>query len=97
MCVWLLPSLVPHSCYASQHPPTPTRTPNPVRACLCVSSIVLGAASLGVVIVYPLMKRFTYWPQLVLGVAFNWGVCAPMPMQCPLSACAAIFEYHRAV
>lgn len=36
-------------------------------------SIVLGAASLGVVIVYPLMKRFTYWPQLVLGVAFNWG------------------------
>lgn len=36
-------------------------------------SIVLGASSLGVVIIYPLMKRITYWPQLVLGLAFNWG------------------------
>ena len=23
--------------------------------------------------VYPLAKRFTFWPQLVLGLAFNWG------------------------
>lgn len=30
-------------------------------------SIVLGAASLSLVITYPLMKRVTYWPQLVLG------------------------------
>lgn len=30
-------------------------------------SIVLGAASLSLVITYPLMKRITYWPQLVLG------------------------------
>lgn len=36
-------------------------------------SIALGASSLGVVIVYPLMKRITYWPQFVLGLAFNWG------------------------
>lgn len=36
-------------------------------------SIVLGAGSLALVIVYPLMKRVTYWPQLVLGMAFNWG------------------------
>ncbi|ETS62684.1 hypothetical protein PaG_02419 [Moesziomyces aphidis] len=36
-------------------------------------SIVLGASSLGVVVLYPLMKRVTYWPQLVLGFAFNWG------------------------
>lgn len=36
-------------------------------------SIVLGASSLGVVVAYPLMKRITYWPQLVLGLAFNWG------------------------
>lgn len=26
------------------------------------------------VAVYPLMKRFTHWPQLFLGIAFNWGV-----------------------
>ncbi|SNX83458.1 related to COQ2 -para-hydroxybenzoate--polyprenyltransferase [Melanopsichium pennsylvanicum] len=36
-------------------------------------SILLGASSLGVVVLYPLMKRVTYWPQLVLGLAFNWG------------------------
>lgn len=30
-------------------------------------SIVLGAASLTLVVSYPLMKRITYWPQLVLG------------------------------
>lgn len=36
-------------------------------------SIALGAASLGLVTIYPLMKRITYWPQLVLGLAFNWG------------------------
>lgn len=27
-----------------------------------------------IVLVYPLCKRFTYWPQAVLGVAFNWGM-----------------------
>ena len=26
------------------------------------------------VVVYPLCKRFTYWPQVVLGIAFNWGM-----------------------
>mmetsp|Transcript_994 Transcript_994/g.2847 ORF Transcript_994/g.2847 Transcript_994/m.2847 type:complete len:401 (-) Transcript_994:88-1290(-) len=33
----------------------------------------LGAASLPFVVSYPLMKRFTNWPQLVLGITFNWG------------------------
>lgn len=36
-------------------------------------TVFLGASSLGLVITYPLMKRFTYWPQLVLGFTFNWG------------------------
>ena len=36
-------------------------------------SIGLGIASLGVVAVYPLMKRITSWPQAVLGLAFGWG------------------------
>lgn len=31
------------------------------------SSILLGASSLSVVTIYPLMKRFTHWPQAVLG------------------------------
>ncbi|XP_044264078.1 4-hydroxybenzoate polyprenyltransferase, mitochondrial [Tribolium madens] len=37
-------------------------------------SVFLGASSMGLVISYPLMKRFTYWPQLVLGLTFNWGI-----------------------
>ncbi len=36
-------------------------------------SILLGIASLGVVAIYPFMKRITNWPQLVLGLAFSWG------------------------
>ncbi|KAJ2474664.1 Para-hydroxybenzoate--polyprenyltransferase, mitochondrial precursor (PHB:polyprenyltransferase) [Coemansia sp. RSA 2320] len=28
------------------------------------------------VTIYPFMKRITYWPQLVLGLAFNWGALA---------------------
>ncbi|XP_068247098.1 4-hydroxybenzoate polyprenyltransferase, mitochondrial isoform X1 [Palaemon carinicauda] len=36
-------------------------------------SILLGASSLGLIILYPLMKRVTYWPQLMLGFTFNWG------------------------
>jgi 4-hydroxybenzoate polyprenyltransferase len=36
-------------------------------------SIMLGIASLAIVVVYPFMKRITYWPQIVLGLAFSWG------------------------
>jgi 4-hydroxybenzoate polyprenyltransferase len=36
-------------------------------------TIGLGIASLAIVVVYPFMKRITYWPQIVLGLAFSWG------------------------
>src|SRR6476619_2440969 len=36
-------------------------------------AIGVGIASLGVVAIYPFMKRFTYWPQIFLGLAFSWG------------------------
>ena len=36
-------------------------------------TIVLGASSLLLIAVYPFAKRFTYWPQLVLGLTFKWG------------------------
>jgi len=36
-------------------------------------TVGLGIASLGIVAVYPFMKRITYWPQIVLGLAFSWG------------------------
>lgn len=36
-------------------------------------TIGLGVASLALVAVYPFAKRFTFWPQLVLGLTFKWG------------------------
>jgi 4-hydroxybenzoate polyprenyltransferase len=36
-------------------------------------AIVAGIASLVIVAVYPFMKRITWWPQVVLGLAFSWG------------------------
>jgi len=36
-------------------------------------TVWLGIASLAIVAVYPFMKRITYWPQIVLGLAFSWG------------------------
>ena len=36
-------------------------------------AILLGIASLAIVAAYPFMKRFTDWPQFVLGLAFSWG------------------------
>ncbi len=44
-----------------------------VLLCLNRAAILLGIASLGLVAIYPFMKRFTYWPQIFLGLAFNWG------------------------
>jgi 4-hydroxybenzoate polyprenyltransferase len=36
-------------------------------------AVITGIASLLVVAIYPFMKRITYWPQVVLGLAFSWG------------------------
>ena len=36
-------------------------------------SIALGIAALVPVAIYPFAKRFTWWPQVFLGIAFNWG------------------------
>ncbi|HXI88010.1 MAG TPA: 4-hydroxybenzoate octaprenyltransferase [Parvularculaceae bacterium] len=36
-------------------------------------TIYLGFGSLALVALYPFMKRFTWWPQAWLGLAFNWG------------------------
>ena len=36
-------------------------------------AIGVGIASLAIVAIYPFMKRITYWPQIVLGLAFSWG------------------------
>ena len=36
-------------------------------------AVMTGIASLVIVAIYPFMKRITWWPQIVLGLAFSWG------------------------
>jgi len=38
-----------------------------------IPTIVIAICSLALVVIYPLMKRVTWWPQLFLGFTFNWG------------------------
>ena len=47
-------------------------------------TIILGIGSMFFAFSYPYMKRFTYWPQLFLGITFNWGI---------IMASAAILNY----
>jgi 4-hydroxybenzoate polyprenyltransferase len=42
-------------------------------------TIVTGLASLGIVAIYPFLKRVTYWPQIGLGLAFSWGALMGWP------------------
>ena len=42
-------------------------------------AILTGIASLAIVAAYPFMKRITYWPQIVLGLAFSWGALMGWP------------------
>jgi 4-hydroxybenzoate polyprenyltransferase len=42
-------------------------------------TVLVGLASLAVVAIYPFMKRITYWPQIVLGLAFSWGALMGWP------------------
>ncbi|KAK6626350.1 Para-hydroxybenzoate--polyprenyltransferase, mitochondrial precursor (PHB:polyprenyltransferase) [Polyplax serrata] len=57
-------------------------------------SVFLGASSLALVIVYPLMKRVTYWPQLILGCTFNWGALlgwSAVQGSCDWSICLPLY------
>lgn len=42
-------------------------------------TVATGIASLLVVVIYPFMKRITYWPQIFLGLAFSWGALMGWP------------------
>jgi 4-hydroxybenzoate polyprenyltransferase len=44
-------------------------------------AIATGIASLVIVAAYPFMKRITYWPQVVLGLAFSWGALMGFAVQ----------------
>ena len=42
-------------------------------------TVFAGLTSLLVVVIYPFMKRVTYWPQIFLGLAFSWGALMGWP------------------
>jgi 4-hydroxybenzoate polyprenyltransferase len=44
-------------------------------------TVAAGIASLLVVVIYPFMKRITYWPQIFLGLAFSWGALMGWPAE----------------
>jgi 4-hydroxybenzoate polyprenyltransferase len=60
-------------------------------------TIVLGIASLGLVAIYPFMKRFTYWPQLVLGLVFKWGALVGWAAVTGTLSAAAVALYAGSV
>ena len=52
-------------------------------------AVLLSFPAVGLAAIYPLMKRVTYWPQVVLGAAFNWGIVmvyAALQQQVPAQA-----------
>ncbi len=57
------------------------------------AAILLGVLALGLVAIYPFAKRFTYWPQVFLGLAFNWGALLAWTAQTGELGLPAIFLY----
>lgn len=60
-------------------------------------AILVGLASLLVVAIYPFMKRFTFWPQAVLGLAFAWGGLMGWAAEFGFLAMPAIYIYLAAI
>ncbi len=57
------------------------------------AAIVLGVLALLPVAIYPFAKRFTWWPQVFLGLAFNWGALLAWTAQTGSLALPAVFLY----
>lgn len=60
-----------------------------VLAQLNAAAQALGALSLALVALYPLMKRVTWWPQLFLGLTINWGALMGAAAASPQATTAA--------
>ena len=60
-------------------------------------TVLVGLASLGVVAIYPFMKRVTYWPQIVLGLAFSWGALMGWPATFGRLDAPAVLLYAGAI
>ena len=61
------------------------------------TTVICGFASLGVVAIYPFMKRITYWPQIVLGLAFSWGALMGWPAMFARLDAPALVLYAGAI
>ena len=60
-------------------------------------AIVTGIASLVIVAAYPFMKRITWWPQVVLGLAFSWGALMGFAVTLGTLGLPAILLYAGAI
>ena len=60
-------------------------------------AIATGIASLLIVAAYPFMKRITYWPQIVLGLAVSWGALMGFAVQFGRLDPAAFLLYAGAI
>jgi 4-hydroxybenzoate polyprenyltransferase len=60
-------------------------------------AIALGVASLALVAIYPFAKRFTWWPQVFLGLAFNWGALLAWAAHSGTIAPAAVVLYAAGI
>ena len=60
-------------------------------------TIVLALASMPLAFTYPLMKRFTYWPQLFLGITFNYGLVLGWTSINPSITIAPLVFYFGAI
>src|SRR5271154_3875895 len=60
-------------------------------------AIATGIASLAIVAVYPFMKRITWWPQVVLGLAFSWGALIGFAVVLGRIGAPALFLYAGSI
>jgi 4-hydroxybenzoate polyprenyltransferase len=60
-------------------------------------AILLGIASIVPVAIYPFAKRFTWWPQVFLGLAFNWGALVAYAAIAGEITAAPIFLYFAGI
>jgi len=58
-----------------------------------INAIILGIVALLPVAIYPFAKRFTWWPQVFLGLAFNWGALLAWTAHAGALGWPAVFLY----
>jgi 4-hydroxybenzoate polyprenyltransferase len=62
-----------------------------------LTAVALGIGSLALVAVYPFAKRFTWWPQAFLGLAFNWGALLAYAAHAGNVALPAVLMYGAGI